>query len=342
MKNKFELFIRSIIKNQGYLSLDQFLKMNVNFYYNNKIAIGSEADFITAPEISQLFGEMIAVYILQSLEKNNVKCSFNIVELGPGNAVMMSDIMRVINKFPTMKEKLRSIYLVESSDYLIDKQKTKLEKFSGFKIKWYKDVEEYVPDCFTIFIANEFFDALPIKQYCWIKGALHENVVTVDASNKLILTYIKSYDKFFLENHGEDFFEYSASRNAICRSLGEKIKKNGGQILIIDYGYTDKLKGSSLQAIKNHQKVGVFKDLGESDITSLVDFKALNSTLSFLNIKANIITQRDFLIHLGIEHRVKKLVMFGACQDLFNQQLQILIGKKEMGDLFKVLQAMQL
>jgi NADH dehydrogenase [ubiquinone] 1 alpha subcomplex assembly factor 7 len=306
--------LKQEIKKNGPKRFDKFFEQVVGYYYANNSSIGAGGDFITAPEISQLFGEMIAVWIITKAAGLE---SFNLVELGAGNGTLMADILHVLSRYEAVFSKLARVSIVEISPYLQGKQQEKLQKYQP-KCQWFADIAQ-VPDGDNIIIANEFFDALPVRQFRRHEGQLYE--MFVDEAIKLI----EMPSEYKLLEQADGVYEVSEKSQAVARQINEKL--GNGQALIIDYGYFVKPLISTLQTVNAHQKVDLLYALGESDITYHVDFVAIAQ--QFAGRSINLMTQADFLIPLGIELRAHKLNL--------PDELTRLVSPKQMGELFKVM-----
>ena len=339
--------LSKIIKENKILSIEKFIDLCLygkNGYYINSEIIGKKGDFTTAPEISQLFGEIIGIIIIDYWQTNNKK-KFNLVELGPGKGTLLTDIIRITKNIKGFKNSL-NISLIEKNVKLITNQKTNLSKTNSnlTNIKWYKNFNIYSKKPVFV-VANEFFDCLPIRQFFkkdknWFEKMLKYDSITnsfkfinLKISNLTTLNTINSY-------RADNILEVSKSREKYFEKICKHIKRVGGQIIIIDYGYLEKPKNFTLQSLYNNKKSNILDNIGRQDITSLVDFKKLIQISNFhkLNIK-EYTTQREFLIKNGIYQRAAKICKNSSAMEikLINHGLQRIIDKKNMGGLFKVL-----
>jgi len=324
-----------------YIALDKFIHQalynsNTGFYMN-KDPFGSKGDFLTAPNVSVLFSEMIAVWVIA------LKCptKINLVELGPGNGEMILRMLSSFEKFQSFKKSCK-IFLLEKSPFLRKIQKKKLKKF---KVKWIKNLNE-IKTGPKIFLANEFFDALPIKQFFKINNEWLERYVDIaDKKNPKFTNKkinIKKFEKKigFKISKNQKIIEFSPLTIKLMKQISKKlINKNGG-LLIIDYGYLNNSMMDSLQAVKNHKKVNILKNYGSSDITYKINFKTIKKISKYLKLKPQgITTQRKFLLKLGILERaeiISKKLPFSKKADIYFR-LKRLIDKNQMGELFKVM-----
>ncbi|MDR3131487.1 MAG: SAM-dependent methyltransferase [Rickettsiales bacterium] len=429
-------------------------------YYMSKLPLGKDGDFITAPEISQLFGEIIAVWVMHTWEKLGKPSKFSLVELGPGKGTLIHDIIRVTRKYNDFFDSV-SIHLVEISPTLQEIQK---EKLKGLDINWHENIDS-LPEQPTIFLANEFFDALPIDQFVYRNGEWYENRVAKQdngVSSKVADTGIqkkndiiqvawrwgpekKSLCPFLItqiadtriqkkdpgapslssqcvtlgsrkkddvtqiadtgirkKDPGAPFLSSkvadtgvqkkdpsASSLSSQCVTLGsrkkndvtqiadtgiqkkelcvpvsatqmtnkklfdgavvevcsagieiikrleEKIYNNKGAALIIDYGYVYPEYKSTLQSVKQHKYANFLENVGNSDITALVNFQALRDSLK--HVDCEILTQREFLYLFGIKERTQVLIKNASDEQknrIFGEFLRL---TENMGTLFKAM-----
>lgn len=348
--------IRQVIAENGHIKIDemmrQVLSVHSSSYYKSIKNIGSDSDFITSPEISQLFGEMIAIWAITQWEKIGKPDKFILLELGPGTGSLMHDFLRVSNIEPNFLQ-AAEIYLYDINPNFINKQREKIAPLSK-EIKWINNFEN-LPSKPLIIVANEFFDALPIKQYIKVKKHWFEYVFITDPFTGSI-----KYDKMSVPknlqiqldiehinaNDGA-VFEESIESLVIIRKLSCHIENYNGAALIIDYGYNIKAENrkrsqynSTLQAMKNHKYWPIIDTLGEADITSHVDFNALEKAAREQKIvKFDYCTQREFLLNYGIELRSKILQKSLPQEEhyILDKQVERLTSPSMMGELFKVL-----
>ena len=312
-------------------------------YYMYKNPFGRNGDYITAPNISVLFSEMISVWLVSFWE--NLKCpkKFNLIELGAGNGEMMLQIIKTLDKFPLFKKSCK-INILEKSIYLKKIQKNKLKNNN---IKWLKNLNETnnIPN---IFIANEFFDAIPIKQFVKKKNKWYEKNIDFSKINKpkyIDLAYdIKEIEKKigFSISHNQKFIEYSPLSFKYLKIISDKIKTNSGGILIIDYGYWNRKMKNTVKSVLNHKSNDILNNFGKADITYNISFKLLEKILKKFNLKiSGKNNQKEFLENLGILKRaeiVSKNMTFSKKVD-FYYRIKRLIDKNQMGELFKVIMA---
>jgi SAM-dependent MidA family methyltransferase len=339
--------IKSHISKIGYITIPEFMLLALSDpesgYYQQKQPFGSAGDFITAPEISQIFGEIIASLIIHSWQNLAEPNNFQITEFGPGNASLMQDILRVANKFPKFKNSI-SVNLIETSARLTKIQTEKLANFS-VNITHHKDFSK-LQDKQHFIIANEFFDALPISQFKYIDNKWQEIFIGLD--NKDQFQYINlgaESDKSaiisqFINNPKEnDIFEFSANSLCIINDLASNIKQQNSKALIIDYGYLEQSRINSIQALQNHQHKNIFHDIGNCDITSHVNFASFIEEIKSHKLNYSYTSQREFLINFGIKQRQVQIIKNANLKqkEKITKATNRLISKNQMGDLFKIL-----
>lgn len=337
-----------IAQKNGMISISEFMQICLSHpeygYYTNASVFGKEGDFTTAPEISQMFGEIIGLWLVDCMVKMPNEPAFNLIELGPGRGTLMADILRSMSKFKS-KFKLH-IHMVEMSPKLIKTQQEKLAEFDD-EIHWHSnldDVKSSINSAPCLFVANEFFDALPISQYEFLDNAWYERMVT-EKDGKISPTIsMKSVEPELpdiLRDRAADgaIFENSPASIFYLDKIIDILKTNRGNALIIDYGHDGHGFGDSLQAVKKHKYAKIFENLGRQDITAHVNFTALKEHAQQQNIMASpVVTQANFLGDLAIGLRAQMLIRKNPNKELeIAQALHRLTDEDEMGNLFKVL-----
>jgi len=338
--------IINLLKEKKSIPLDQFINISLydkKFgYYMKKDPFGQEGDFITAPLISNLFGEMIAVWCVAFWEYVGKPRKFLLVELGPGEGTLCADLLKTFKQFKNFYNSLE-INLLEISDKLKTIQKVKI---NNKKAKWIKNINEinWGP---VIFLGNEFFDALPIKQIYKKKKLFFEKYVALSDDNKKIRflhkkaknSLVKRIQDLNLISFGNTI-EYPIEAIKFLEAIAKKINKFDGGLLTFDYGYTIKKNQNTLQSIKKHRYMDLDVKPSHSDITSHINFKLFHKALKKNNLDVEkIITQNEFLKKVGIlerAHILSKKMTFKAKANMF-YRLKRLLDYREMGDLFKVL-----
>ena len=327
------------------ISLDKFINLslyNKKFgYYMKKNPFGREGDFITAPNISRLFSEIIAIWVISFWQKLGSAKKFNLVELGSGNGEMMKILIESFQNFPLFLKSCNFI-IHEKSPSLIKIQKKKL---TFPKIVWTTKIDQ-ISRHPSLFIANEFFDAIPIKQFIKRKNIWFEKFVDLTNMEKSFFfekkINIKKIEKKirFKIFQNQKFVEYSELGFSYLRNISKFIKKNTGGLLLIDYGYTNKKMKNTLQAVSNHKFANILDNIGDADITHNINFDLFKKIIKQIGgLKTNLTTQRNFLLKMGIKERaeiISKNQSFLKKTDIYFR-LQRLIDKKQMGNLFKVM-----
>ena len=333
-----------ILKKNTKISLDKFIEKSLydksKGYYNNKNPFGAKGDFVTSPSISVMFSEMITIWLISFWKHLGCPKKINIIELGAGTGDMMNQILKTIENFGDFK-KSTNFYIHEISSKLKKIQKDKNKKYN---IKWVDQLNK-IPQHPSIFIANEFFDSLPVKQFVKKNNIWYEKFVTVRNSKfKFIdiktntLNVEKKTSKKIINN--QKFIEYSPLAFKKLKTISEIIKKQNGGILLIDYGYNNKKMFNTLQSVKNHKKNDLFKNIYKSDITHMINFYFYKKKIEDMKLDLiKITTQRAFLLKMGILQRaeiISKNLPFLKKTDIYFR-LKRLIDKQQMGSLFKVL-----
>jgi NADH dehydrogenase [ubiquinone] 1 alpha subcomplex assembly factor 7 len=313
-------------------------------YYRTRAAIGAEGDFITAPEVSQLFGEMIGIWVLQSWIDLGSPRAWYLIELGPGRGTLMSDIIRVLRLRPQALDGA-SFHLVETSALLRESQRAALGDLAS-RAHWHDHLES-IPAGPGLIIANEFFDALPIRQFLKLKSVWCERRVALAKASPgfefvAVPTLFDVEGEVSHARHAADgeILELSSASRAIAAGLGKRLAHQPGRALIIDYGYLDKRHGDTLQALRQHIKQAPLDEIGLADLTAHVDFAALAKAAQSEGAQPfGPVSQRKFLLSMGIEARLAALSKHASAgqRQTLKHGLERLTSPAEMGDLFRVL-----
>ena len=342
MKSNIRFFKKSKI-----LPVDKFFK-NVLYdnkigYYSSRLPIGQKGDFITSPNISYLFSEIIAIWMISTWELFGKPKYFNIVELGPGDGSLINVLLRSFKKFPKFNS-IKKIFLYEKSNYLKKLQKRNI---SDKNVKWINDFKT-IKKGPVIFFGNEFFDALPIKQFKKINNLIYEKNYTFDKNYKIREVYKKASKndckilKSFKTLKKLNFIEFPLFGFQELKKIIKKISQLKGSVLLIDYGYLRSDNQNTLQSVIKHKKNKLFNNLGKADISAHVNFSLLNEFFLKNNLKvSSIVTQKEFLKNMGILERanvVAKKMRFSEQSDLY-LRIKRLLSPRSMGDLFKVILA---
>ena len=346
--DKIVQILKQNILRHGALSLADYMQIclthPIHGYYIKNEPIGTKGDFTTSPEISQMFGELICLWIVQVWMDHQKPKKFSLVELGPGKGTLMADILRATRMITDFHNSLELI-LIEISPSLKSIQKRALK---GFPAQWKTEIKA-LPNQPTIIIANEFFDALPINQFqrksnTWMEVMVNLKGLSGADSNEFCFQLMNPSKEILIDFENEVpeegcMIEISKTMQDIICCLSKHIHQNSGAALIIDYGKEGNV-GNTLQAVRKHRYSNPLSSPGQQDLTSFVDFKAIRTHAEESGlIVSHLTNQGDFLKILGIEQRSKILSKGLSGNDLVLHQtaLERLINKNLMGDLFKVL-----
>jgi SAM-dependent MidA family methyltransferase len=330
--------LRRLIEANGPMSVAEYMAHCLtdaeHGYYRTRDPFGRAGDFVTAPEVSQMFGEIVGAWLVHAWELCGAPSLARLVELGPGRGTMMADILRVAASVPGFTSAL-SVHLVETSPVL---RRHQAETLAGHGACWHANFAE-VPDGPLFLVANEFFDALPIRQYVRVEGVWREHVVGLDGAR---LTFGVGPGQLESGPPAPDgsLFEVSAAADAIIAAIAARITAQDGAALIIDYGHTESAPGDTLQAVKGHRYADPLERPGEADLTAHVDFAALGRRARADGAAVHgPITQGEFLLKLGLVERARRL---GASADAGTREtlraaVDRLAKPDQMGTVFKVL-----
>ena len=343
--------LRRMIRLDGPISLANYMHLCLadpdQGYYRSKEAIGAKGDFITAPEISQMFGELIGAWCIDTWQKLGEPEAISLVEFGPGNGTLMKDLLRTAQAVPGFAGALE-VTLIETSERLIARQREILANVPHpvTRINWATNLDSLKKQP-VIILANEFFDALPFRQYVKKANSWHEIGIGLDEANELrIIALPTTLENEYLPlQHDQQaegaVFEIAPAREALALGMAEKIASQTGAALIIDYGHLQTGFGDTFQAIKNHAFANPLESPGEADLTSHVDFQALAKSIQNAHNKLQIqqTNQGNFLVSQGLLERAGMLGngKSNATKTALIEQVERLAGPDQMGDLFKVM-----
>ncbi len=343
-----EMEIRRRIAAAGPMPIDEYMGLCLgdpdHGYYTTREPIGAGGDFITAPEISQMFGELVGLWMTALWKQMGSPAKVRVIELGPGRGTLMKDAMRAAQVVPAFSE-AAALHLVEISPVLEEQQERTLEPLA-MPMFWHPSLID-VPEGPSIIIANEFFDALPIKQAVKRETGWHERRVGIDGDKKLAFVIAADPIPHFESllppavraAPPASIFEWRADTAAF--DLGRRLTENGGGALVIDYGHTESAAGDTFQAIGGHSYADVLSAPGMIDLTAHVDFQALLRAAEAMGAKSHgPMIQARFLRRLGIETRASTLKAKAtrAVANEIDAAVARLIGhtRAGMGELFKV------
>jgi len=339
--------IRALVRLNGPMSVFDYMGLCLgdpeHGYYMAREPFGAAGDFITAPDVSQMFGEVIGAFLVESWERLGRPAPFQLVEFGPGRGTLMADVLRVARRMPAFLAAAR-LTLVETSPRLRAAQAATLAG-GPLAPTWVERAED-LPAGPMIAVANEFFDALPIRQFERAGGAWHERVVGLDDEGALafglgptVLPQSGLTTSMMAAPEGT-IVEVAPVGVDIMSGLAARIARAGGVLLAIDYGYAGPAFGDTFQAIRSHTHVDPLARPGEADLTAHVDFTALAQAARRAGAEAHgPVEQGAFLLSLGLAERAGRL---GADKNEATRadivsQVERLVLPEEMGTLFKVI-----
>jgi len=342
MPSQLTNFIKQLINLNGPISIEAYWNICLSHpehgYYMKQDPFGSKGDFITAPEISQLFGEMIGIWAIEQWDALGRPAAFYLVECGAGRGTLMADILRTGKVIPEFLEATQ-IHLIETSPTLREKQG---EALKGFQVVWHENLKTLPDHAPIIIIGNEFLDALPIQQFMFQDGQWFERMIGVNNNEDMIfgLSPVPCAESISLSLRKDGLeerviSEISPAREYFILDISKRIKHQGGAGLMIDYGHDVSAFGDTFQAIQNHQYVDVLKECGDADLTSHVDFGSLKKIGEIENLSVNMTSQGNFLKRLGIESRAAQLMQKSTAIESGYHRL---IDNDKMGQLFKVME----
>jgi SAM-dependent MidA family methyltransferase len=307
-----ERALRERIQAEGPITVEAYMEACNAYYYATRDPLGTAGDFTTAPEISQMFGEMIGAALADSWKRAGAPADAIYVELGPGRGTLAADALRLLRSAGFSGE----VHLVETSPVLRDSQRQAVPDAI-----WHEGIGD-LPARPLLLVANEFLDALPVRQH--VHGI--ERRVTVAAGG------------LAFDRDGE-IVETSPARDEAVNGIATCLAATGGVALFVDYGHGRSAAGDTLQAVRRHGYAPVLASPGEQDLTAHVDFEAVARTARDAGASATpLISQGEWLLRLGIEARAQSLSRANPDRaSNIQTALERLIGRDQMGELFKVL-----
>ncbi len=336
--------LKALIEAGGPLTVARYMRETLLHpeygYYTTREPFGVAGDFITAPEISQTFGELIGLWCAAVWQQIGSPAKVALTEFGPGRGTLMADALRAARIVPGLSNAIE-VHLVEASPRLRALQR---ETLSGIEITWH-DTAETLSEKPTLILGNEFFDALPIQQVVYRDGAWRERCIAWDNENSAFCwtdipasaELIRQVPVAEAPIEG-DIFEICQDGRMVSEQIARHIANFGGAGLFLDYGHGKSAFGDTLQALRGHQYADVLDRPGTADLTAHVDFDALlDSAASGGCICFGTVTQRQFLSALGIEARVEALAAGASTAQAatIRSGARRLIEPAEMGTLFK-------
>ncbi|WP_374572862.1 class I SAM-dependent methyltransferase [Phenylobacterium sp.] len=311
-------------------------------YYATRPALGEAGDFITAPMVSQMFGELIGLWLAQTWIDMGRPARVRLVELGPGDGTLMSDALRAARAAPGFLE-AADLWLVETSAPLQAAQARRLAEAPAAP-RWAGSLQEVPEGAPLLLVANELLDCLPARQYVRTEKGWAERLVGLDEAGELSFglgALSATADRRPDMGGAEDappgaVLEQSPAQAAFGSEIGARVAQDGGAALLIDYGRIETEFGDTLQALRGHRKESPLASPGEADLTIHVDFPAVLAAARAEGAAAAILTQGAFLFRLGIAQRAQALAAARPDQaERIGRQLERLVAEDQMGQLFK-------
>ncbi len=338
----------ALIKSRGPITVADYMEDALlhphDGYYTSQTPIGAKGDFTTSPEISQIFGELIGLWLVQSWIDMGTPEAFNLVELGPGRGVLMQDILRAAKLRPAFLDAAH-VWLVETSGRLRHEQQRRLRD-AGIATDW-ADAFSDIPQAPTLVVANEFFDCLPVRQFVRSGSGWRERMVGVNGTGTALdFTLCKTPPLPTTPLPDPDavdegaIFEINENAEAMTDEIARTLVQHGGRALIIDYGHLHGGAGDTLQSVRGHAYWPALSSPGRADITAHVNFERLARAAFAAGAAAHgPISQGAFLDRLGLAMRLERLSAGKTPEeaaDLFAGAHRI-SSPAQMGELFKVL-----
>lgn len=354
-ENALAIKLRQRIQSEGPITLHDYMEACLadpeHGYYLVRDPFGTGGDFITAPDVCQIFGELLGLWCVHVWAELGMPKNCKLVELGPGRGALMGDALRAASLVPDFLQSVE-VHFVETSKALCAAQEEHLRSQAEEqerelpKLFWHDRLAD-VPDGPTFLIANEFLDALPIRQFQFKGGQWYERMIALDENEGFIYALADqphdeqaSFPPIHKQAGENDFLELCPARAGVVRQMAARANGHPFAGVLIDYGYGEPALGDSFQAIKSHEFTDPLEEPGLADVTAHVDFAHVLDTGREYGLTGHgPVSQRDFLVSLGVRERAAQLMenmenMFAAQQFMIG--LQRLIEPDQMGTLFKV------
>jgi NADH dehydrogenase [ubiquinone] 1 alpha subcomplex assembly factor 7 len=338
--------LRRLIEEEGPISLARYMALALahprHGYYATRDPLGAGGDFVTAPEVSQVFGELLGAALAHHWRELGAPARVHLAELGPGRGTLMADLLRVAAAVPGFSE-AAVIHLVETSPVL---RAVQAERLGGHEPTWHEDVRTLPADAPLLLVANEFLDALPIRQFERTAEGWRERLVALNATGGFVFALgpgISPLDPALRRAWPDatvgSVRELAPAREALASELAERLVAQGGLALLIDYGDVT-TRGDTFQAVRGQRRADPLTDPGESDLSSHVDFGALAAAVYRRGATVwGPVAQGAFLARLGIGPRLSRLLARATPAQARELEAGVrrLVHPDEMGELFKVL-----
>jgi len=325
---------RRLIANHGPISVMHFMGESNARYYTSRDPLGADGDFITAPEISQMFGELIGLWLADMWIRAGRETPAHYVELGPGRGTLARDALRAAKRYGLEP----SVHFVESSTELKD-----IQLASVPNARWHNDLSTVPPYGPLLIVGNEFLDALPVRQLVMTQEGWRERMIAVEDDRFVAVAGDKPMDSAVPEARRNaepgTVLETCPGAAATAYEVAGRLMDQGGAALLIDYGHDEPRTGSTLQAVRDHRKIDALALPGEADLTAHVDFAALAPIVESRGCRwLGTVTQGHWLRQLGIEMRAESLSTYAPeHKGAIHAAKDRLIGEGQMGALFKVM-----
>ncbi len=342
MSEKLRYFLQGQIKASGPMTISAFMSQVLGHpehgYYMRQDPFGKDGDFTTAPEISQMFGELVGAWISDVWLQMGKPAPFVLLECGPGRGTLMADALRATNKVEGFYEALE-VHFLETSPTL---KKAQGKAVQTHKPQWHDALDTVPDDKPLIVIANEFLDALPVRQLVKTRDYWAERVIGLsgEAFSYGLTPFVGPVPKKMKAANEGSVYEFSPAQISFTERLCRRLKEQTGAALIIDYGETRTMPGDSLRAIYKHEYISPLEHVGEADLSANVDFEAITDVTQKHDVSVfGPVEQGHFLKQLGIEQRAAKLVQNADAQQQedIEKALQRLTESDQMGSMFKVI-----
>ncbi len=325
---------RRLIRTNGPISLSRFMGESNARYYAGKDPIGAAGDFVTAPEISQMFGELIGLWLADMWIRAGRPAPALYVELGPGRGTLAKDVLRSARRYGLVP----AVHLVEGSPALREIQQAALGT-----VTFHDDLTSVPAHAPMLLVANEFFDALPVRQLVRAAQGWRERMIGLDGEKFAFVAGDQPMDaavpRDWREASQGTLIETCPGAAAVMQEIATRLAAQGGAALLIDYGHTELRGGSTLQAVRGHRKVDPLAMPGEADLTAHVDFETLARIARAQDVRwLGTAAQGQWLTALGIDMRAEALARMAPDYTArLQQDKNRLVADDQMGLLFKVM-----